>query len=165
MKMLRDEKDRTDSSRASKTANRLHNNKGNKGSADKKDRVKKVNRDSKVRANKARANNRTVNSRMANNKAVNKVGDRKTVANRSAIVIARVLILRDKSAAIVGATIVNFPPKYVKGCVELELSRQLQAQNGRTNLRLRDEGTPPDKYRKAVEEYYRKLSGARNSKQ
>jgi len=45
--------------------------------------------------------------------------------------------------------------------LELELSRQLQAQNGRTNLRLRDEGAPPEKYRKAVEEYYRKLSGAK----
>ena len=45
--------------------------------------------------------------------------------------------------------------------LELELSRQVQAQSGRTNLRLRDEGAPPEKYRKAVEEYYRRLSGAR----
>ena len=45
--------------------------------------------------------------------------------------------------------------------LELELSRQIQAQSGRTNLRLRDEGAAPEKYRKAVEEYYRRLSGAR----
>jgi uncharacterized LabA/DUF88 family protein len=45
--------------------------------------------------------------------------------------------------------------------LELELSRQLQQQSGRTNLRLRDEGAAPEKYRKAVEEYYRRLSGAR----
>jgi hypothetical protein len=45
--------------------------------------------------------------------------------------------------------------------LELELSRMLQQQSGRTNLRLRDEGEAPEKYRKAVEEYYRKLSGAR----
>jgi hypothetical protein len=45
--------------------------------------------------------------------------------------------------------------------IELELSRQIQQQSGRTNLRLRDEGAPPEKYRKAVEEYYRRLSGAK----
>lgn len=45
--------------------------------------------------------------------------------------------------------------------LELELSRQVQAQNGRTNLRLRDEGAAPERYRRAVEEYYRRLSGAR----
>jgi hypothetical protein len=45
--------------------------------------------------------------------------------------------------------------------LELELSRTLQQQGGRTNLRLRDEGAAPEKYRKAVEEYYRRLSGAR----
>ena len=44
--------------------------------------------------------------------------------------------------------------------LELELSRALQQQT-RTNLRLRDEGAAPEKYRKAVEEYYRRLSGAR----
>lgn len=49
--------------------------------------------------------------------------------------------------------------------LELELSRQLQQQSGRTNLRLRDEGAPPEKYRKAVEEYYRRLSGARQRQQ
>lgn len=45
--------------------------------------------------------------------------------------------------------------------LELELSRQVQLQSGRTNLRLRDEGAAPERYRKAVEEYYRRLSGAR----
>jgi hypothetical protein len=45
--------------------------------------------------------------------------------------------------------------------LELELSRMLQQQSGRTNLRLRDEGAAPEKYRKAVEEYYRRLAGAR----
>ena len=43
--------------------------------------------------------------------------------------------------------------------LELELSRQVQQQSGRTNLRLRDEGEAPEKYRRAVEEYYRRLSG------
>jgi len=42
--------------------------------------------------------------------------------------------------------------------LELELSRQLQQQSNRTNLRLRDEGAAPEKYRRAVEEYYRRLS-------
>jgi hypothetical protein len=45
--------------------------------------------------------------------------------------------------------------------LELELSRLVQQQSGRTNLRLRDEGAAPEKYRKAVEEYYRRLSGGR----
>jgi hypothetical protein len=44
--------------------------------------------------------------------------------------------------------------------LELELSRQVN-QSGRTNLRLRDEGAAPEKYRRAVEEYYRRLSGGR----
>jgi hypothetical protein len=48
--------------------------------------------------------------------------------------------------------------------IELELSRQLQQQAGRTNLRLRDEGAAPERYRKAVEEYYRRLSGGRPQK-
>jgi hypothetical protein len=48
--------------------------------------------------------------------------------------------------------------------LELELSRQVQQQSGRTNLRLRDEGAPPEKYRRAVEEYYRRLSGGRQQK-
>ena len=45
--------------------------------------------------------------------------------------------------------------------LELDISRQLQQQSGRTNLRLRDEGAAPERYRRAVEEYYRRLSGAR----
>jgi len=45
--------------------------------------------------------------------------------------------------------------------LELDLSRQVQQQSGRTNLRLRDEGAAPEKYRRAVEEYYRRLSGGR----
>ncbi|HSE23024.1 MAG TPA: DUF4175 family protein [Pyrinomonadaceae bacterium] len=45
--------------------------------------------------------------------------------------------------------------------LELELSRRLQQQSARTNLRLRDEGAAPEKYRKAVEEYYRRLSGSK----
>jgi hypothetical protein len=44
--------------------------------------------------------------------------------------------------------------------LELELSKKVN-QSARTNLRLRDEGAAPDKYKKAVEEYYRRLSGAR----
>ncbi|HEY6248219.1 MAG TPA: DUF4175 family protein [Pyrinomonadaceae bacterium] len=47
--------------------------------------------------------------------------------------------------------------------LELELSRQIQQQSGRTNLRLRDEGAAPEKYRKAVEEYYRRLSKVRQN--
>ncbi|OLD27850.1 MAG: hypothetical protein AUJ04_02965 [Acidobacteria bacterium 13_1_40CM_3_55_6] len=43
--------------------------------------------------------------------------------------------------------------------LELQLSRQAQNQAGRTNLRLHDEGAAPERYRKAVEEYYRRLSG------
>ena len=42
--------------------------------------------------------------------------------------------------------------------LELQLSRQAN-QTGRTNLRLHDEGAAPERYRKAVEEYYRRLSG------
>jgi hypothetical protein len=49
--------------------------------------------------------------------------------------------------------------------LELELSRQLQQQSGRTNLRLRDEGAAPEKYRRAVEEYYRRLSGGARQRQ
>jgi hypothetical protein len=43
--------------------------------------------------------------------------------------------------------------------LELQLSRQMQSYTGRTNLRLRDEGAAPERYRKQVEEYYRRLSG------
>ncbi|MCA1621625.1 MAG: hypothetical protein LC795_20610, partial [Acidobacteria bacterium] len=42
--------------------------------------------------------------------------------------------------------------------LELELSRRLREQAGRTNLRLGDEGAAPGRYRKSVEEYYRRLS-------
>lgn len=49
--------------------------------------------------------------------------------------------------------------------LELELSRQVQQLSGRTNLRLRNEGAAPEKYRKAVEEYYRRLSGGARQKQ
>jgi hypothetical protein len=42
----------------------------------------------------------------------------------------------------------------------LELSKQVN-QSALTNLRLRDEGAAPDKYKRAVEEYYRRLSGAK----
>lgn len=42
--------------------------------------------------------------------------------------------------------------------LELELSRRLREQLGRANLRLGDEGAAPERYRKAVEEYYRRLS-------
>ena len=45
--------------------------------------------------------------------------------------------------------------------LELELSKHTQQQLGKTNLRLRDEGAAPERYRKAVEEYYRRLSGVR----
>jgi hypothetical protein len=48
--------------------------------------------------------------------------------------------------------------------LELELSRQLQRQGSRTTLRLRDEGAAPERYRKAVEEYYRRLSSGRSQK-
>jgi hypothetical protein len=43
--------------------------------------------------------------------------------------------------------------------IEVELSRRLREQLGRTNLRLGDEGSAPERYRKSVEEYYRRLSG------
>jgi hypothetical protein len=45
--------------------------------------------------------------------------------------------------------------------IEVELSRRLRDQLGRTNLRLGDEGSAPERYRKSVEEYYRRLSGGR----
>jgi hypothetical protein len=43
--------------------------------------------------------------------------------------------------------------------LELELSRRMREQLGRTNLRLIDEGAAPERYRKAVEDYYKRLSG------
>jgi hypothetical protein len=45
--------------------------------------------------------------------------------------------------------------------IEVELSRRLRDQLGRTNLRLGDEGSAPERYRRSVEEYYRRLSGGR----
>lgn len=45
--------------------------------------------------------------------------------------------------------------------LELELSRRLQEQLRRSNLRLGDEGAAPERYRRSVEEYYRRLSGGR----
>ena len=42
--------------------------------------------------------------------------------------------------------------------VEVELSRKLQAQLGRNNLRLADQGEAPERYRKLVDEYYKRLS-------
>jgi hypothetical protein len=45
--------------------------------------------------------------------------------------------------------------------IEVELSRHLRDQLGRTNLRLGDEGSAPERYRRSVEEYYRRLSGGR----
>lgn len=42
--------------------------------------------------------------------------------------------------------------------IELELSRRLQAKLGRANLRLADEGAAPERYRRLVDEYYKRLS-------
>jgi len=42
--------------------------------------------------------------------------------------------------------------------LELDLSRRLQAKLGRSNLRLADEGAAPERYRKLVDEYYKRLS-------
>jgi len=42
--------------------------------------------------------------------------------------------------------------------VEMELSRRLQARLGKNNLRLSDQGEAPEKYRKLVDEYYKRLS-------
>jgi hypothetical protein len=47
--------------------------------------------------------------------------------------------------------------------VELELSKRVQAKLGKNNLRLSDEGAAPERYRKLVDEYYKRLS-ARPSK-
>ena len=48
--------------------------------------------------------------------------------------------------------------------VELELSKRVQAKLAKSNLRINDEGTAPAKYRKQVDEYYKKLSNG-SSKQ
>lgn len=42
--------------------------------------------------------------------------------------------------------------------IESELSKRLQAKLGRNNLRLADEGEAPERYRKLVGEYYKRLS-------
>jgi len=42
--------------------------------------------------------------------------------------------------------------------VEVELSRRLQAKLGRNNLRLSDQGEAPERYRRLVDEYYKRLS-------
>jgi hypothetical protein len=42
--------------------------------------------------------------------------------------------------------------------IEMELSRRLQAKLGKNNLRLSDEGAAPERYRKLVDEYYKRLS-------
>ena len=47
--------------------------------------------------------------------------------------------------------------------LELDLSRQLNQTSGRSTLRLRNEGTAPERYRKAVEQYYRRLSTGRSN--
>lgn len=42
--------------------------------------------------------------------------------------------------------------------IELELSKRLQAKLGKSNLRQADEGAPPERYKKLVDEYYKRLS-------
>ena len=42
--------------------------------------------------------------------------------------------------------------------IENELSKRVQAKLGRNNLRLADEGEAPERYRKLVGEYYKRLS-------
>ena len=42
--------------------------------------------------------------------------------------------------------------------VEVELSRRLQAKHVRNNLRLSDQGEAPERYRKLVDDYYKRLS-------
>jgi hypothetical protein len=42
--------------------------------------------------------------------------------------------------------------------IEMELSKRLQAKLGKNNLRLSDEGAAPERYRKLVDEYYKRLS-------
>ena len=45
--------------------------------------------------------------------------------------------------------------------IEIELASRLQARLGRNQIRLLDEGTPPERYRRLVDEYYRRLSSGR----
>lgn len=42
--------------------------------------------------------------------------------------------------------------------IEVALSQRLQTKTGRGGLRLIDEGAAPDRYRKLVDEYYKRLS-------
>ena len=42
--------------------------------------------------------------------------------------------------------------------IEMELSKRLQAKLGKNQLRLSDEGAAPERYRKLVDEYYKRLS-------
>ena len=42
--------------------------------------------------------------------------------------------------------------------IEMELSKRLQAKFDKNNLRLSDEGAAPERYRKLVDEYYKRLS-------
>ena len=45
--------------------------------------------------------------------------------------------------------------------IEIELASRLQARLGKNQIRLGDEGTPPERYRRLVDEYYRRLSTGR----
>jgi hypothetical protein len=42
--------------------------------------------------------------------------------------------------------------------IEMELSKRVQAKLGTNRLRLGDEGAAPERYRKLVDEYYKRLS-------
>jgi hypothetical protein len=42
--------------------------------------------------------------------------------------------------------------------IEVALSGRLPSKTGRGQLRLIDEGAAPDRYRKLVDEYYKRLS-------
>jgi hypothetical protein len=45
--------------------------------------------------------------------------------------------------------------------IELELAKRIESRTGKNQLRLADEGTPPERYRRMVDEYYRRLSTGR----
>ena len=45
--------------------------------------------------------------------------------------------------------------------IEMELASRLQARLGKNQIRLGDEGTPPERYRRLVDEYYRRLATGR----
>ena len=59
-----------------------------------------------------------------------------------------------QTAAALKAQVIE-PLRQLEAGVEPALREQL----GRTNLRLHDEGAAPERYRRSVEEYYRRLSG------